>query len=42
MSRIGPIWRQRPSPITTYQEWMWCWLLLDKQGRVFAIEWCEP
>lgn len=39
MKCVGPFWRQRPSSYTNMDGWAWCYLYLDNQGRVAAIEW---
>jgi hypothetical protein len=38
---VGPLWRQVPTTTTTTTDWAWCYLWLDSQGRVSAIEWCR-
>lgn len=39
MHCAGPFWRQRPTAATVCSEWGWCYIYLDSQGRVSAIEW---
>jgi hypothetical protein len=39
MKCVGPFWRQKPSAITTFQKWGWCYLYLNSQGQICAFEW---
>jgi len=39
MKCVGPFYRQMPTTAASYQTWGWCWLYLDNQGHVIAVEW---
>lgn len=39
MQRVGPFWRKRATTTATSEEWGWCLVWLDEQGRTVAVEW---
>jgi hypothetical protein len=39
MRRVGPLWKQRPNAATTFRDIRMCYLWMDYDGEIIAIEW---